>query len=38
MTDSPLQSIEACEGGIRVTQNGNKIISSGEMAQPPKYV
>ena len=29
MADSPLQSIEACEGGRRVTQNGNKIISSG---------
>ena len=38
MADSPLQSIEACEGGRRVTQNGNKIISSGEMAQPPKCV
>ena len=37
MADSPLQSIEACEGGIRTTRNGNKIISSGEMAQPPKY-
>ena len=38
MADSPLQLIEACEGGKGVTQNGNKIISSGEIAQPPKYV
>ena len=37
MADSPLQSIEACEGGRRVTQNGNEIITSGEMAQPPEY-
>ena len=36
MADSPLQSIEACEGGRRVTQKGNKITSLGEMAQPPK--
>ena len=37
MADSPLQSIEACEGGRRVTQNGNEIITSGELAQPPEY-